>query len=129
MLQSIKSGFKGKKTYEDWKRDLKVRCQPIRSKQLQEIKTTDILAILSPMWLTINRTARETRSRIERAFMVARAEGLCSGENPAIWRGNSKELLPKAKRSSCQRKTSRLTPVSKLDHRQHSAHGSFRCAA
>ncbi len=99
LLQSIKSGFKGKKTYADWKRDLEVRCQPIRSKQLQEIKTTDILAILSPMWLAINRTARETRSRIERVFMAARAKGLRSGENPAIWRGNLKELLPKAKRS------------------------------
>jgi hypothetical protein len=99
LLQSIKSGFKGKKTYADWKRDLEVRCQPIRSKQLQEIKTTDLLAILSPMWLTINRTARETRSRIERVFMAARAKELCSGENPAIWRGNLKELLPKAKRS------------------------------
>jgi len=99
LLQSIKSGFKGKKTCADWKRDLEVRCQPIRSKLLQEINTTDILAILSPMWLTINRTARETRSRIERVFMAARAKGLRSGENPAIWRGNLKELLPKAKRS------------------------------
>jgi integrase len=99
LLESIKSGFKGKKTYADWKRDLKVRCQPIRSKNLQEINTTDILALLSPMWLTINRTARETRSRIERVFMAARAKGLRSGENPAIWRGNLKELLPKARRS------------------------------
>jgi integrase len=99
LLQSIKSGFKSKKTYADWSRDLKVRCWPIRSKKLQEIQTTDILAILSPMWLTINRTARETRSRIERVFMAARAKGLRSGENPAIWRGNLKELLPKAKRS------------------------------
>jgi hypothetical protein len=46
------------------------------SKHLQEINTTDIL--------TINRTARETRSRIERVFMAARAKGLRSGENPAI---------------------------------------------
>ena len=99
LLQSIKSGFKGKNTYTDWKRDLEVRCKPIRSKQIQEINTTDVFAILSPMWLMINRTARETRSRIERVFMAARAKGLHSGENPAIWRGNLKELLPKAKRS------------------------------
>jgi integrase len=99
LLQSIKPGFKGKKTYADWKRDFEVRCRPIRSKPLQEINTTDILAILSPMWLTINRTARETRSRIERVFIAARAKGLRFGENPAIWRGNLKELLPKAKRS------------------------------
>jgi integrase len=99
LLLSIKSGFKGKKTHADWKRDLEVRCKPIRPKRLQEIDTTDVLTILSPMWLTINRTARETRSRIERVFMAARAKGLHSGENPAMWRGNLKELLPKAKRT------------------------------
>ncbi len=99
LLQSIKSGFKGKNTHTDWKRDLEVRCKPIRSKTLQEISTTDVLNILSPMWLTINRTARETRSRIERVFMAARAKGLRSGENPAMWRGNLKELLPKARRA------------------------------
>jgi integrase len=99
LLQSIKSGFKGKKTHADWKRDLEVRCKPIRPKQLQEIDSMDVLAILSPMWLTINRTARETRSRIERVFLAARAKGLHSGENPATWRGNLKELLPKASRT------------------------------
>lgn len=99
LLQSIKSGFKGKKTHTDWKRDIEVRCKPIRSKGLQEISTTDVLNILSPMWLTINRTARETRSRIERVFMAARAKGLRSGENPATWRGNLKELLPKVRRT------------------------------
>ncbi|SHN70680.1 Phage integrase family protein [Bradyrhizobium erythrophlei] len=99
LLKSIKSGFKGKKTHRDWKRDLEVRCKPIRSKALQEISATDVLNILLPMWLTINRTARETRSRIERVFMAARAKGLHSGENPAMWRGNLKELLPKARRT------------------------------
>jgi integrase len=114
LLQSIKSGFKGKKTYADWKRDLEVQCQPIRSKHLQEINTTDILAILSPMWLKINRTARETRSRIERVFVAARAKGLCSGENPAIWRGNLKELLPKAKRSKCHHQAAPYKHVPRI---------------
>ena len=58
-----------------------------------------MLAILSPMWLTINRTARETRSRIERVLSAAKAKGHRSGENPAMWRGNLKELLPRAKRT------------------------------
>ena len=114
LLQSIKSGFKGKKTYVDWKRDLEGRCQPIRSKHIQEINTTDILAILSPMWPTINRTARETRSRIERVFMAARAKGLRSGENPAIWRGNLKELLPNAKRSKRHHRAAPYKEVSRI---------------
>src|SRR5262245_33669574 len=32
-LQSIKAGFKGKNTLADWKRDLEVRCKPIRTKK------------------------------------------------------------------------------------------------
>jgi Arm DNA-binding domain len=99
LLLSIKSGFKGKNTYADWKRDLEVRCKPIRGKKLSEITTNDVLAILSPMWSTINRTARETRSRIERVLSAAKAKGHRSGENPAMWRGNLKELLPRAKRT------------------------------
>ncbi|WP_441254317.1 tyrosine-type recombinase/integrase [Bradyrhizobium sp. 613_E4_N2_2] len=99
LLHSIKSGFKGKNTHADWKRDLEVRCKPIRGKRISEIATPDVLAIISPMWLTKNRTARETRSRIERVLSAAKAKGLRSGENPAMWRGNLKELLPKAKKT------------------------------
>lgn len=133
LLQSIKSGFKCEKTYADWKRDLEVRCQPIRPKRLQEINTTDILAILSPMWLTINRTARETRSRIERVFVAARAKGLRSGENPAIWRGNLKELLPKAKRSRRHHQAAPYRDVPRivraLQQRHQSADSNVNLAA
>jgi hypothetical protein len=48
--------------------------------------------------MTINRTARETRSRIERVFEAAESKGLRSGKNPAMWK-TLKPLLPKAKRS------------------------------
>ncbi|MET3995893.1 integrase [Bradyrhizobium sp. S3.9.2] len=98
-LESIKAGFKGKNSHADWKRDLEVRAAPIRPRTLQDITTPDVLAIISPLWLTINRTARETRSRLERVFDAAKAQGLRSGENPALWRGNLKPLLPKAPKS------------------------------
>jgi integrase len=97
-LQSIKVGFKGKNTLADWKRDLELRCKPIRAKELADISTNDVLAILSPIWMTINRTARETRSRIERVLDAAEAKGLRSGKNPVMWK-TLKPLLPKAKRS------------------------------
>ncbi|UPT97830.1 integrase arm-type DNA-binding domain-containing protein [Bradyrhizobium barranii subsp. apii] len=97
-LHSIKAGFKGKNTLADWKRDLEVRCKPIRTKELADITANDVLAILSPLWLTINRTARETRSRIERVLDAAEAKELRSGKNPAMWK-TLKPLLPKSKRS------------------------------
>lgn len=97
-FQSIKAGFKGKNTLADWKRDLEVRCKPIRAKELAEINTNDVLVVLSPIWMTINRTARETRSRIERVLDAAEAKGLRSDKNPAMWK-TLKPLLPKSKRS------------------------------
>jgi integrase len=77
-LASIKAGFKGKNTLVDWTRDLKVHCEPIRAMELADINSNDVLAILSPIWMTI--------------------KGFRSGKNPAMWK-TLKPLLPKAKRS------------------------------
>jgi integrase len=97
-LKTILPGLKGRSAETDWKRDIEVRCNPIRPKRLGDITTNDVLAILSSMWMTINRTARETRSRIERVLDVAESKGLRSGKNPAMWK-TLKPLLPKARRS------------------------------
>ena len=97
-LKTILPGLKARSAEVDWKRDIEVRCKPIRPKRLGDITTNDVLAILSPLWMTINRTARETRSRIERVLDAADSKGLRSGKNPAMWK-TLKPLLPKAKRS------------------------------
>ncbi|UPT92173.1 tyrosine-type recombinase/integrase (plasmid) [Bradyrhizobium barranii subsp. apii] len=97
-LLSIKAGFKGKNTLADWTRDLKVWCKPIRGTELTNITVNDVLGILSPIWMTINRTARETRSRIERVLDAAEAKGLRFGKNPAMWK-TLKPLLSKPKLS------------------------------
>ena len=97
-LKTILPGLKGRSAEADWKRDIEVRCKPIRLKRLGDITTNDLLAILSPLWMRINRTARETRSRIERLLDAAESKGLRSGKNPAMWK-MLKPLLPKARRS------------------------------
>jgi integrase len=97
-LKSILLGLKGSTAEADWTRDIKVRCRSIREKALQDITTNDVLAILSPLWLTINRTARETRSRIERVLDAADSKGLRAGRNPAEWKA-LKSLLPKARKT------------------------------
>ena len=97
-LKTILPGLKGHAAEADWKRDIEVRCKPIRLKRLGDVTTNDVLAILSPLWMRINRTARELRSRIERILDAAESKGLRSGKNPAMWK-TLKSLLPKAKRS------------------------------
>ena len=97
-LKTILPGLKGRSAEADWKRDIEVRCKPIRLKRLGDVTTNDVLAILSPLWMRINRTAREARSRIERVLDAAESKGLRSGKNPAMWK-TLKPLLPKARRS------------------------------
>jgi integrase len=97
-LKTVLPGLKGHSAEADWRRDIEVRCKPIRSKRLGDVATNDVLIVLSPLWMTINRTARELRSRIERILDAAESKGLRSGKNPAIWK-TLKSLLPKAKRS------------------------------
>src|SRR5260370_1376287 len=99
LLESIKSGFKNKKSVTDWKRDLVKRCATLRPKSLKHITTDDVLEVLKPWWTSKPRTARELRGRIERVLDAAKAKGLRSGENPARWKGHLKELLPKVKRA------------------------------
>jgi integrase len=120
-LQSIKAGFKGKNTLADWRRDLEVRCKPIRAKKLADITTNDVLAVLSPIWMTINRTARETRSRIERVLDAAEAKELRSGKNPAMWK-TLKPLLPKSKRSKRHHKAAPYKDVPGILRALHAKH-------
>jgi integrase len=123
-LKSILAGFKGESAEDDWKRDLQVRCKSIRSKRLGDISTTDLLAILSPLWMTINRTARETRSRIERVLDAAESKGLRSGKNPAMWK-TLKPLLPKAKKS---RRHHRAAPYKDIPAIVRALRGKRECA-
>jgi len=120
-LESILPGFKGRTAKADWKRDLKVRCKSIRPKRLGDITTNDVLAILSPLWMTINRTARETRSRIERVLDAAESKGLRSGKNPAMWK-TLKPLLPKAKRSKRHHRAAPYKEIPDIVRALHAKH-------
>ncbi len=95
LLEDIKPGFKGRNMHNDWKRDLDEHCLRLRPKRCKDITTADVSEVLRPVWLSKARTARELRGRIERVLDAAEAKGLRSGKNPAVWKGNLKELLPK----------------------------------
>jgi integrase len=62
--------------------------------KLHEIKTADVLAALKKIWTVKPTTASRTRQRIERVLDAAKALNLRTGDNPAMWRGNLKHLLP-----------------------------------
>jgi integrase len=120
-IKTIVPGFKSQKAEADWKRDIEVRCRPIRPKRLGDVTTSDVLAILSPLWMTINRTARETRSRIERVFDAAESKGLRTGKNPAMWK-TLKPLLPKARRSKRHHRAAPYKDMPDIVRALHAKH-------
>lgn len=94
-IETIEAGFRNEKHRYQWRQTLgDAYCSTIRSRRLNEITTEDILRLLRPVWQTKQETAARLRGRLEKVFDAARAKGLRSGENPARWKGNLKELLP-----------------------------------
>ena len=68
---------------------------PLRRLPVDRITTEDVLSVLKPLWNDKPETASRLRGRIERVLDAAKAQGLRSGENPALWRGHLDQLLPK----------------------------------
>ncbi|MER9125095.1 hypothetical protein NKH81_18695 [Mesorhizobium sp. M0959] len=81
-----------------WNQTLTSFCESIRPKRVSTITTEDVLEVLAPIWQAKAETASRLRGRIERVLEFAKVKGWRSGENPAAWRGNLRNLLPKRQR-------------------------------
>ncbi len=94
-MDSIETGFRNEKHRHQWRQTLgEAYCASIHSKKIDTVNVEDVLRILQPHWSTKQETASRLRGRLERVFDAAKAKGLRTGENPARWKGNLKELLP-----------------------------------
>jgi len=95
-IASAKSQWRNAKHEYQWRQTLgDTYCASLRPKRVSQIGVSDVLAVLSPVWAEKNETASRLRGRIERVLEYAKAKGWRSGENPAAWRGNLRNLLPK----------------------------------
>ncbi len=100
-------------------------CAPLRPLPVDRISTSDIHAVLLPLWSEKGETAKRIRGRIERVLGAAKAANHRSGENPARWKDNLDGLLPAQRKSTNHHKAlnyakvpnfmSRLTKRSDLD--------------
>jgi len=97
-LAAKEAGWKNEKHRAQWHMTLKKYTKPLHNMEITEIKTAHVLKILEPMWLTKNETYSRLRGRIEAVMDYAKAMGWREGENPALWRGNLKLLLPEYSR-------------------------------
>lgn len=78
-----------------WRSTLETYAIPIiGTRPLADVDVSGIKAVLDPIWTTKHETATRVRSRLESVFSWAKVAGHFAGDNPAIWKGNLKELMP-----------------------------------
>lgn len=90
-------GWKNAKHRAQWASTLQSYALPTLGDKLPaEITTADVVAVLQKdaLWTAKPETANRVRNRIELVWDSARARGLCSGQNPAAWKGHLDKLLP-----------------------------------
>lgn len=89
--------FKNEKHRKQWRATLDTYALPQLGKMaVQDIAVQDVLRVLQPIWAEKTETASRLRGRIEAVLSWATVAGHRSGDNPARWGGNLKELLPAA---------------------------------
>jgi integrase len=93
-LDAMEVQWRNEKHRAQWRMTLTKYAAPLRFKRVSEIQTEDVLAVLTPIWTKIPETASRLRGRIERVLDYARARGWRTGDNPALWRGHLKSVLP-----------------------------------
>jgi integrase len=87
--------FKNSKHRAQWRMTLETYAGPELGPMLvADIAVQDVLRVLQPLWQTKTETASRLRGRIEAVLSWATVAGHRSGDNPARWSGNLKELLP-----------------------------------
>lgn len=87
--------FRNEKHRAQWRSTLDRYALPeIGALPVNEVDTAAVLRCLQPIWATKTETASRLRGRIEAVLSWATVAGHRTGDNPARWAGNLKELLP-----------------------------------
>jgi hypothetical protein len=98
-IETMSDGWSNSKHASQWENTLRTYAFPlIGNMNIESIKTSHILEILSPIWGTKNETATRVRGRLEKILSASITSGHRESSNPALWRGHLENLLPKIRR-------------------------------
>lgn len=90
------SEFRNEKHRKQWRSTLDQYAIPVLGpKPVSDIGVQDVLRVLQPIWAKKTETASRLRGRIENVLSWATVAGHRTGDNPARWKGNLSETLPK----------------------------------
>lgn len=96
LIEAREATWRNDKHKWQWNQTLEVHAFPVLGRMLvSDIETDHVLRVIRPLWAQIPDTANRLRGRIEAILDYARANGWRKGENPARWKGNLKDLLPR----------------------------------
>lgn len=94
-LAAKESAFSNDKHRAQWRSTLTTYAVPeLGPMPVQDVTVQDVLRVLHPIWESKTETASRLRGRIEAVLSWATVAGHRTGDNPARWAGNLKELLP-----------------------------------
>jgi len=89
--------FRSDKHKKQWRSTLDTYARPVLGDMpVRSIGVDDVLRAVQPIWASKTETASRLRGRIENVLSWATVAGHREGPNPARWKGNLSELLPKA---------------------------------
>lgn len=96
---AIQSEFTNKRSRDRWIGVLERYAFPvIGSMDVADIALPHVVQVLEPIWHTKTETATRCRAHIESTLAWATVSGYREGDNPARWRGNLAEVLPKPRK-------------------------------
>ena len=102
--------WKNVKHAAQWSMTVETYAVPVLGEKLMtEITREDVLAVLEPMWEEKTDTASRLRGRLEAIFDLAISDGIVTGRNPAMWRGNLALCLPPPNKVSPHKHQEALT--------------------
>lgn len=94
-LDTMEQQWSNKKHRQQWRNTLEQYCKPFNNKRVSQVSLEDVLGVLTKIWKEKPETASRLRGRIERILNYAKVRGWRRDENPAAWRGNLDNVLPK----------------------------------
>ena len=94
--EAIKDTWKNPKQRAQWLKTLETYTFPFFGPTpMQDLSSERVAKALKPIWLKKAETARRVRQRVEKVYNWAKVMKYCSGDNPAVLKGNLEHLLPK----------------------------------
>jgi integrase len=89
-------GLKNRKHAAQWGTTITTYAEPVLGNlEIRDLDVGLVHQVLEPIWTTKPETAGRVRGRVEKILGWAKVNNYRGGENPARWRDNLDQLLPK----------------------------------